>query len=75
MNRLKELRQQNGLTIRQVADLLCVSQFSIIRWEKGVTSPNAEKLKKLADLLQVTPNDLLGVDEKRPDAQAGAEGT
>ncbi|MDY2647881.1 MAG: helix-turn-helix transcriptional regulator [Pyramidobacter porci] len=64
MIRLKELRQQNGLTIRQVADLLCVSQFSIIRWEKGVTSPNAEKLKKLADLLQVTPNELLGVDGK-----------
>ena len=64
MIRLKELRQQNGLTIRQVAYLLCVSQFSIIRWEKGVTSPNAEKLKKLADLLQVTPNELLGVDGK-----------
>ena len=68
MIRLKELRQQNGLTIRQVADLLCVSQFSIIRWEKGVTSPNAEKLKKLANLRQVTPNELLGVDEKSPGA-------
>ena len=63
MNRLKELRQRNGLTIRKVADLLGVSQFSIIRWEKGATSPNAEKLKKLADLLQVTPNELLGIGQ------------
>ena len=64
MNQLKELRQRNGLTIRKVADLLGVSQFSIIRWEKGATSPNAEKLKKLADLLHVTPNELLGVGEE-----------
>ena len=62
MNRLRELRLKEKLTLQQVAKVLGVSQFSIIRWEKGETSPNAEKLKKLADLLHVTPNDLLGVE-------------
>jgi len=64
MNRLKELRLKEKLTLQQVAKVLGVSQFSIIRWEKGETSPNAEKLKMLADLLHVTPNDLLGVELK-----------
>lgn len=63
MNRLKELRLREKLTLKQVAEMLGVSQFSIIRWEKGETSPNAEKLKKLADLLHVTPNELLGVEQ------------
>ena len=64
MNRLRELRLKEKLTLQQVAKVLGVSQFSIIRWEKGETSPNAEKLRKLADLLHVTPNDLLGIEVK-----------
>lgn len=75
MINLKEIRIAKGITITRLANLLDVSQFSIIRWEQGKTSPSAEKLKKLAELLNVTPNDLLGVNERLAPPAGGTPGT
>lgn len=65
MERLKAARKANGLTIAALAGLIGVSMHSVFRWEHGKSSPNAEELKKLAAVLNVTPNDLLGVNEKK----------
>lgn len=64
MIKLKELRLRNNWTLVSVAKMLGVSQFSIIRWEKGTTKPDAEEIKKLAQIFSVTPNDLLGVEKE-----------
>lgn len=63
MEKLREIRKKRGLTLPKLADMVGVTQFSIIRWERGTTSPTSEKLIALADALGVTPNDLLGVGE------------
>lgn len=64
MKGLRMRRLAKGLSLLALAKLLGVSQFSVIRWEQGKTSPTAEKLKKLAEILETTPNDLLGVEDK-----------
>ena len=71
---LRKIRELAKMSQSELASKAGVSERSVIRWEQG-ESLTMKNMLKLATALGVTPNDLLGVDEKHPDAQAGAEGT
>ena len=58
--RLKELRIKAGLTQQQLGDLVNVTKVSICCYEKGVRTPNVETLLDLSQVLNTTPNYLLG---------------
>ena len=58
--RLKELRINAGLTQQQLGDLVNVTKVSICCYEKSVRTPNVETLLDLAQVLNTTPNYLLG---------------
>jgi transcriptional regulator with XRE-family HTH domain len=59
-NKLQRLRFGLGLSQQELAEKAKVSPDTIVRWEKGRgTRPHARAIKKLADALGVTPNDLL----------------
>ena len=60
---LIEVRKQNNLTQRQVAEHLGISQPSYIRYEKGKAEPTLENLVKLADLFDVSIDFLCGRKE------------
>lgn len=47
--RLKELRQENGLSQSALAHKIGVSQKAIDYWERGVNEPKATYIVKLAD--------------------------
>lgn len=57
--RLKELRESNGLTLRDVALELQVSNTRVLQWERGEGSPPIEKIAKLAVLYRSTTDFLL----------------
>lgn len=57
---LVRLRRQNNLSQEQLASQLFVSRQSISKWEQGETSPDLETLVKLANILQVDLNELIG---------------
>ncbi len=61
--RLAELRTLNKLTQKEVAERLGISQPSYIRYENGSAEPTLENLIKLADLFDVSLDDLLGRKE------------
>ncbi len=61
--KLKEMRKMYGLTQRQVAEKLGISQPSYIRYENGTSEPTLENLVKLADLFDVSADFLLGRKE------------
>lgn len=61
--KLKELRQQKGLTQEELANALFVSRTAISKWESGRGYPNIESLKRLAQLFSVTVDELLSSDE------------
>lgn len=48
-------RARRGLTRKQVADVIGVSEQSIYRWEKGDKFPGGDKLLALADFYGVEP--------------------
>ena len=57
---LAELRQDKGLTQKELGQVLCVSPGTISNYENGVHLPDAEKLIELADYFHVTTDYLLG---------------
>ena len=61
--RLKETRLTSGLTQRQAAAALGISQPSYIRYENGTSEPTLDNLSKLADLFDVSVDFLLGRKE------------
>ena len=65
MTHLRRLRLERGLSQHQLANLAHIPLRSICRWESGA-APTTNNLMKLATALGVTPNELLGVDEKSP---------
>ena len=58
--RLRELRARRGLTQDQVAKRLACHESAVSRWESGSRFPTGEDLVALADLFEVSTDDLLG---------------
>ena len=59
-NRLIECRKINGITQRQMAEYLGISQPSYIRYENGSSQPSLEKLVIIADVFDVSIDYLVG---------------
>ena len=62
-NRLKELRKEKKITLEELAALIGTSKQTIHRYENGIIAniPH-EKVKRLAEALDVSPSDLMGWD-------------
>ncbi len=58
--RLKELREERGLTQKEVSEALKTSQANISRWEKEEMDPAAGFVIRLADFFEVSADYLLG---------------
>ena len=48
---MRSLRKEAGLSQKQLADALSVSQQSVSQWERGVSAPSVEHLDRLSQLL------------------------
>lgn len=57
-NRLKELRERAKLTQVQLGELMKVAHSTIGRWENDRRTPNANQMRKLAQILGVHPGEL-----------------
>lgn len=60
--RLKELREQNGISQREIAEVIGCRQNSLYRYEIGEREPSIEVIKKLASFFGVTVDYLVGHD-------------
>ena len=58
--RFKELRNENDLRQRDLAQLLNVSNGTIGNWESGTRIPDTDTLSRIADFFHVTVDYLLG---------------
>jgi len=59
MNKLRELREQKGLSQRDVAKFMNISQASYWALEKGKSLLNSKQIIQLSGFFECTPNDLL----------------
>lgn len=64
MNRLKEIRQENGLTLRALGEKINMSSARLSRYENGKREPKLETWQKLANFFHVSVPYLQGIDDK-----------
>ena len=62
LNRLRELREDRSLSQQALADLVNTSQQNIYKYENGITEPDIQMLKALADAFHVSVDYLVGHD-------------
>lgn len=67
--RLRQLRKARELTQTRVAELLGVSPRVYTRWENGDATPLLGTVVKLADILDVSLDELAGRKETNGDAK------
>ena len=60
--RIREARTKTGLTQKQVARLVGVSNHSVWCWEAGKMKPNSDHLLELAYLFEVSTESLFGMN-------------
>lgn len=65
--RLKDLRKQAHLTQVDVAEKLGISQPAYASWERGVKKPTQENLIKIAQILNVSVDYLVGNSDNTED--------
>ena len=65
--RLKELRKKANFTQVEVAEKLGISQPAYASWERGVKKPTQENLVKIAQVLNVSVDYLVGNLEEESD--------
>lgn len=61
--RLKELRLEQGLTLKQVADSLQLTVSAYSNYEQGIREPSIEVVKKICVFFNVSSDYLLGIKE------------
>ncbi len=61
--RLKELREENGLTQKQIAAKLEISSVAYLRYEKSQREPSLSMLAEIANIFNVSTDYLLGVSD------------
>ena len=62
-DKLKEARQNAGLTQVELAEKLCVSRQAITKWESGKGIPDVENLKMISKVLNVSIDFLLDEED------------
>lgn len=70
LKNLKNLRKELGLTQKEIADILHISQQTYSDYENCKTEPTGETLIAIANYYEVTVDELLGRDELTPEERA-----
>ncbi|MBE6996433.1 MAG: helix-turn-helix transcriptional regulator [Ruminococcaceae bacterium] len=56
---ISTLRKEKRMTQKQLADLLNITDKAVSKWERDVACPDLQTLPKLAEIFDVTIEDLL----------------
>ncbi len=57
---IKKYRNLNNLSQQDLAESLFISRQAVSKWENGSSVPDIKTIKKLADLFEITTDELMG---------------
>lgn len=60
--RIKEIRESISMTQSELADKLDLSVHTVSKYEQGQRKPKLDMIQKIAKALEVSVNELLGID-------------
>ena len=61
-DKIKALREQQGLTQTELSKLLGITRSGVNAWEMGISAPSTQYVVELAHIFNVSTDYLLGVD-------------
>ena len=64
-NHLFEARKKGGLSQEEVAERIGVSRQAVAKWESGETAPDLINCDALAELYNVSVDDLIHFDQSK----------
>ena len=64
-NRIRELRRERSLTMKELGALLGLSESAISQYENGKRQPDNETLLRLSEIFGETVGYILGAEERR----------
>jgi transcriptional regulator with XRE-family HTH domain len=74
--RIRRIRQEKGLTLKQIEARVGVSATHISEIERGKTSPTIQALERIAHALEVLPSHLIDIPNLgKPEVQHAGERT
>lgn len=65
---IQKVRKEQGLTQKELADRINVSDKTISKWENGNSAPNTEILQDLCTALDISVNELLSGERIHPES-------
>ena len=72
--RIKSLRQEKGLTLEQVADVVGVGKSTVRKWETGmIANMRRDKIADLAKALGTTPAYLMGWTQENEEKESSTD--
>ena len=66
-NKIKQYREENKMTQKDIAEILEVEAGTISKYESGMIEPNIESLKRLAETFHITVDELVKENEEKFD--------
>ena len=70
MQKMREYRKQSGLTMKRLGEMVGASEASISQYETGRVEPDIELMIKIADVLGVSVDNLIGhTTEEKPNSK------
>lgn len=64
MLKIREFREDAHLTQKQLAEKISTMQRNVSNWEQGVTEPDLKTVVAIADLFEVSLDELFGREKK-----------
>lgn len=60
-SRIRKYRDLRGLSQKQLAEMIGVSNSRVSNWEQGINRPDANILAAICNVLDVSPSDMLDI--------------
>lgn len=60
---LRAARERKGMTQKDIADSIGVAKSTYSLYESGNREPNVQTIKRIADILNVSADELLGIED------------
>ena len=61
--RIRELREEAQMTQKQLADRISNMQRNVSNWEQGVSEPDLQTVVAIADIFNVSLDELFGREQ------------
>lgn len=71
--KIKQLRNEKGLTQKELADQLFVTAQAVSRWENNEVEPSLATISQIAHIFGVTVDELIGAQVEKPAPQVKEE--